>query len=380
MKILMVSYSVNHFFNWALQLENSGHEVYWFDIGADYAYEEKINFVNQIVFWKRKIDYPGRYWMKKNLPVLNRIVESFNKNDFDKVLERKILEIKPDIVQSFEIHLSAIPILHIMKKHPDIKWIWSAWGNDIYAFKNQSLKIQEIKKTLKRIDYMFADCKRDYQLAANLGFKGKYLGTFPTGGGYDFDLYDSFIRDFRKTIIIKGYQHEYGRAINILKGLLEVRSDILSRFQIVVFGASKSVLNYVSEEKSFEKLNLTIFERTNREVVLDLMGQSIIYIGNSISDGMPNTVLEAIIMGVFPIQTNPGGATEEIIEHGKNGLLIQDPNDVLEIAHLIEYAIENLELLKKGIAYNLKYIKPRLERGFIQNQVLQKYKLIEGNL
>lgn len=65
------------------------------------------------------------------------------------------------------------------------------------------------------------------------------------------------------------------------------------------------------------------------------MGQSIVYIGNNISDGIPNTVLEAMIMGAFPIQSNPGGATAEIIEEGNNGFLIHNPEDIEEIKKLI---------------------------------------------
>ena len=38
---------------------------------------------------------------------------------------------------------------------------------------------------------MFADCDRDRILAKNLGFKGKYLGTFPGGGGYVMSSYKS---------------------------------------------------------------------------------------------------------------------------------------------------------------------------------------------
>jgi hypothetical protein len=46
-------------------------------------------------------------------------------------------------------------------------------------------------------------------------------------------------------------------------------------------------------------------------------GQSILHIGNSISDGMPNALLEAMGMGAFPIQSNPGKVSEEVIRRSK---------------------------------------------------------------
>ena len=85
-------------------------------------------------------------------------------------------------------------------------------------------------------------------------------------------------------------------------------------------------------------------------------------------------------MGSFPIQSNRGGATAEIIEHGKNGFLIENPEDIREIASLIIQAIENPELLKSGITYNNANIKPLLERNYVRVQVLEKYQLIEENL
>jgi hypothetical protein len=40
--------------------------------------------------------------------------------------------------------------------------------------------------------------------------------------------------------------------------------------------------------------------------------QSVLHIGNSISDGMPNALLEAMGMGAFSIQSNPGKVSEEV--------------------------------------------------------------------
>ena len=51
--------------------------------------------------------------------------------------------------------------------------------------------------------------------------------------------------------------------------------------------------------------NLQLIEYLPQDELMKLIGKSLIYIGNSISDGMPNTLLEAIVMGVFRIQSNP---------------------------------------------------------------------------
>src|SRR5690606_10210068 len=114
--------------------------------------------------------------------------------------------------------------------------------------------------------------------------------------------------------------------------------------------------------------------------VMKLMGESIIYIGNSISDGTPNTLLEAIIMGAFPIQSDPGGATSETITDKLNGLLIKDPEDPSAIASTIKTALNNPEMMQNGIDYNNLNIKPRLERGYVRSKVVNAYDLVEKSL
>src|SRR5690606_31155517 len=133
-------------------------------------------------------------------------------------------------------------------------------------------------------------------------------------------------------------------------------------YQIIVFGADPEVFDYYKSAKINDWPNFKIIGKISRKEVLKLMGQSRIYIGNSSSDGMPNTLLEAIIMGAFPIQSNPGGATGEKITHKKNGLLINDPNNTQEIRNLITFALDNKKLLEDAVLWNHENIRPHLDR------------------
>ncbi|CAM4097043.1 glycosyltransferase family 4 protein [Gillisia limnaea] len=378
----MVSMFSAHFFNWSEQLKDSGHEIYWLDVYDSNTYVKKIGFINQIIGWRNKLNYPGRYYLKRKLSKVYNFINLFNQRKLADVFEETLLEIQPDVVHSFVMYSACVPILGVMKKYSHIKWIYSAWGNDLYYYQNIPSYLKGIKAVLPRIDYMFADCKRDFHITRKYSFKGEYLGTFPGGGGYDFSCYTKFLNPYsnRKVILIKGYQHKFGRCNNILEAISSLKKE-LSAYEIVVFGTHQSVFDFVSGSKELQNMeNLKIIGQINHNEVLKLMGESFIYIGNSISDGMPNTLLEAIIMEVFPIQSNPGGATAEIIEHGKNGLLIEDPEDVEEIVKLILKSIDNLQLMQDGVSYNNQFIKPRFEREKVKCQVLKKYKLIEEEL
>jgi glycosyltransferase involved in cell wall biosynthesis len=110
------------------------------------------------------------------------------------------------------------------------------------------------------------------------------------------------------------------------------------------------------------------------------MGNSLLYLGNSISDGMPNTLLEAIVMGAFPIQSNPGGVSAEIIENKRNGLLINNPEDVGEIRTLVLEALNNKDMMRNGFAINNRIAAERLDYGVNQQKVVALYHRIENEL
>lgn len=381
MKILMVSMFANHFFNWADQLKDAGHEILWIDVFDNGQEVERINWMGQTVNWKRKYDYPGRQFVKKNFPGLYDRLSKFSERSLAEIFEEKIKEFKPDVVQSFVLFSACAPILKSMKTYPEIKWIYSAWGNDLYYFQNEPDYLEDIKRVMPRLDYMFADCKRDHDIARKYGFKGEFLGVFPGGGGYELIPVEKLNPPAkRKIILIKGYQELFGECIPVLKAIADLKPE-LKNFDIVVFGAEPEVITFIEDSGEFDDWsNFKVLRSIGRSEVLSLMEKARIYIGNSISDGMPNTLLEAIISGAFPIQSNPGGVTAEILEDGRNGLLIKEPLNTKEIRSLILKNISEPDLVENAFKYNLEQLRPKLEREYIKKKVLEKYKRVEKEL
>ncbi|WP_373056904.1 glycosyltransferase [Zunongwangia sp. H14] len=380
MKILMVSMFANHFFNWVDQLKASHHEVLWIDVFDNGKKVEKIEWVQQTVNWKRKFDYPGRQFLKKNFNYAYNVLSEIFEKKLAEIFEEKLVEFKPDVVQSFVLFSACAPILNVMKKYPEVRWIYSAWGNDLYYFQNEIAYLKDIKNVLPYVDYMFADCKRDYHIALKYSFQGEFLGDFPGGGGYELDKNKKLLMPKeRNAILVKGYQDLFGECIPVLKVLQNLREK-LDSFEIIIFGADSQVVVYAEESGMTNWSNFAIFGNIGRREVMDLMERSRIYIGNSISDGMPNTLLEAIISGAFPIQSNPGGATAEIIEDRLNGFLIEDPLDLESISDLIIRSLGDIEVLNRAYSYNQEKIRPKLERSYVKKKVLEKYNKVESEV
>ena len=78
MKILLVSIPNHHFFQWANQLKEAGHEVHWFDITDGAGFSDKINWVTQYAGWKLRWNFPFRHRLKKQFPSLSQPIQNIN--------------------------------------------------------------------------------------------------------------------------------------------------------------------------------------------------------------------------------------------------------------------------------------------------------------
>ena len=379
MKILFISMRSIHAVRWIENLNESGHELYWFDVLDKRGLPTKIS-MQQITNWKkRKVPYiKGEYFLQRKLPVFYTTLLPFLEVTANEKLAQILNEIQPDLVHSFEMQSCSYPILETMLKFPQIKWLYSCWGSDLFYYQNQPQHVSKIKAVLSRINYLHTDCNRDLILAEKLGFKGKHTGVIPGGGGFYLEAFIPFIHSVseRKIILVKGYQHKFGRALPILKALMYL-TDYLTDYKVIVFGSHKVVVDWVHENR----LPFKVFPKDtiSHEEILKIMGQSAVYIGNSLSDGIPNTLLEAIIMGAFPIQSNPGNVTAEIITEGENGFLIENPDDEKVIANLILKVLQQRELLERAFEINQKIAKERLDYVVNQQKIVALYHQIEND-
>lgn len=373
MKILLISMPSIHVIRWIENLQDTNYELYWFDI-LERGEIQTLDSVHQFTNWKkRKKRYiKGEFFLSKKMPFVYRNIIPFLEVTLEEALQKVILEIQPDIIHSFEMQSCSYPILKTIEKFPNIKWIYSCWGSDLYHYRNFKNHISQIKAVLKRVNFLLTDCERDHIIAKELGFKNQFLGIIPGGTGFKIDELEPLRLPIneRKLILVKGYEHNFGRGLNVVKAL-ESLETITSGYEVVVFGAHPSVKKYIHENK----LDFKVYDRheLTHQNILELMGKSLLYIGNSISDGMPNTLLEAIVMGAFPLQSNPGGVTAEIIKHKVNGLLIENPEDVNELKKLIAYFFENKNISVEAQKLNYSLAKDKFEYETNKKAVIEMY-------
>ena len=296
-----------------------------------------------------------------------------------KVLARLIRKLKPDLIHSLEFQHCGYCVLGakeiIGSGFP--KWLATNWGSDIYYYRQFDEHRLRISQLLRNADYYSCECARDVGLAKELGFSGKVMPVMPNTGGLDMDLVKN-LRDIhhtskRKIIMVKGYQHFAGRALTALDAVERCAAD-LAGYQVLVFSASPEVYGRVDELRDFVGLNIRILPHSSHDFILRMFSRARVYLGVSVSDAISTSMLEAMAMGAFPIQTDTSCCVEWI-EDGKSGFSIPAGDSVL-IADRLRRALTDDELVDGASAINRATVKSRLDQAALKQQAIRFYEEI----
>ena len=294
---------------------------------------------------------------------------------------------KPDIIQSLEIQNSSYLTRLVKQKYyqnkPFPKWIVTNWGSDIYLFARLSNHRYKIRQVLTECDYYSCECQRDIQLARDLGFQGKVLPVFPNTGGFNLELVSKLrqegLTSQRKIIMLKGYQTWAGRALFGLRAL-ERCADILKGYEIYVYSARTEDIQ-IAIELFAQSTGIPITSiplGSSHETLLEFHGKSRISIGLSISDGISTSLLEAMVMGSFPIQSCTACANEWFVD-GETGLLVP-PEDVEIIEVAIRKALTDDQLVDNAASQNYELAKNRLDSENLKQKTIQFYQTVLRDL
>ena len=153
-------------------------------------------------------------------------------------------------------------------------------------------------------------------------------------------------------------------------------ADILQDYEVVVHSASPEVEPVVRHMGLTTKLRVSVLPRSPHADLVRLMGRSRLAIANSVTDGTPNTMLEAMVMGALPIQSDTG-STAEWIRSGENGLLTQ-PEDVESIERAIRMGIADDTLVERAAEQNDRLTRERIDRAVVVPRVLAAYERVHA--
>ncbi len=294
-------------------------------------------------------------------------------------LRRLIKRLHPDIIHSMEIQAGGYLVSDVRKRYSGQfpPWIVTNWGSDIYLFGRLADHVDKIKEVLARCDYYSCECQRDVHLAKQMGLKGEVLPLLPNTGGFDLPriahLREPGPTSARRLILLKGYQHWAGRALVGLRALA-LCADALGGYRVGVYLANNDVKIAAELVSKSTGIPIEMIPFCSHDDMLRLYGQARISIGLSISDAISTSLLEAMVMGAFPVQSCTACADEWIVD-GETGFIVP-PEDPEIVAAAIRRAVSDGVLVDRAAELNAKVAQERLDQSIIRPKVIAMYEKV----
>jgi glycosyltransferase involved in cell wall biosynthesis len=389
MRILIVGMIDSvHVARWVSQISGQGWELIAFPSTSDQMHPMLKELpVRTMYFDRLKVEIAKRKnpFFRKILSLSWRIMRNvIPQKDRCAKLASTIRKAKPDIVHSLETQHAGYLVLETKERFfqnaPFPAWLHTNWGSDFFIFGRLPEHQERIGKVLASCDYYSCEGLRDVRIARELGFTKKAFDPFPNTGGFDIEAIrgssHAVAPSRRKAIILKGYQGWAGRALVGIKAL-DLVSKILGGYRVLIFGNPEGVDVAISAGLLATRTGITIEvlpQINDYSQMLGLFASARIYIGLSIGDAISTSLLEAMAMGAFPIQSNSSMA-DEWIKDGETGAIVP-PEEPNEIAKRIREALMDDELVDKAAIANWQVIVQRADAKDLAGKAIAIYEEI----
>ena len=297
------------------------------------------------------------------------------------VLARLIRRLRPQVVHSLEFQHAGYTTYEALETFEPAErpvWMISNYGSDIYLFGRLAEHRARIRALLRSADMHVCECARDLSLGRDLGFAGWDAPVIPVGGGWDLDATAMYRKSGRtsrrRTIALKGYEGWAGRAGVALEALRRCE-DRLNGYTLELYLASQEFGERARRLTAGTGLRVEHVGGqagwVPYEQMLALHGRSRVSIGLSISDGISTSLLEAMLMGSFPLQSHTACA-DEWIEDGVSGILVH-PEDPQPLAEAISRALRDDPLVDAAAKINERVLRERLSYPSVRATIIELY-------
>ena len=299
-------------------------------------------------------------------------------------LEEIIEQCQPDLVHALRIPFEG---MFAASAHFDQPLIVSIWGNDLTLHANSSAWMRRLTvKTLQRADGLITDVHRDVRLAYYWGFaQQKPNLVVLTSGGIDLvemgNIPKSLIglqsyhlpQDVPWVINPRGIRPGYVKHETFFKAiplLLERNPNV--HFVCPSMEGQPEAVHWVRRLGIERKITLLPF--LNQAQLWQMFRLSDISVSITVHDGTPNTLLEAMALGSFPVAGDIE-SLREWITPGVNGMLVE-PDNPQQLADVLNLVLRDRALRETAAEYNLRLVSERAEVNLIRSQIQVFYQRI----
>lgn len=288
-------------------------------------------------------------------------------------------QIHPDLVHALRIPFEGMLGAYTPKGIP---FLAATWGNDLTLHAKASRGMQRAtRRCLERADGLTSDTQRDVRLAKDGGLSPSAPTlVIPGSGGVDttaiqqaptFDPHQAGLPDTGAWVvnprgIRPGSVHQEAFFAAIPRVLAQVPEAVF---------ICPSLAGVPQAEAWVEKLGISsqthLLPKLRQPDLWGLFQRCQLFVSPSSHDGTPNTLLEALACGCFPI-AGEIESLQEWIDSGVNGLLV-DPQDPEALAEAIVKALRSPDLRAQAALHNQTLIQQKAAQTATHPQIKAFY-------
>ncbi len=281
-----------------------------------------------------------------------------------------IKKLSPDLVHAMRIPFEGILAARALEGEP-FPLLVSVWGNDFTLFAEDSPEIARLtRRAMARADALHPDCVRDLHLAREYGLAAdKPFAVLPGNGGVRTDVFkpgalDDDLRrrwnipaDAPVVINPRGVK-PYIRTDTFFQAIPLVLAEMPNAFFLGAMMEGNSVAEGWISRLGIEK-SVRCLPFVSHDEMAQLFRLAMVTISPADHDGTPNTLLEAMSCGTFPVAGNIE-SVREWITSGENGLLC-DQSDPAALAQAVLQALQGDDLRRRAVPLNQALIAARAD-------------------
>jgi glycosyltransferase involved in cell wall biosynthesis len=297
--------------------------------------------------------------------------------------------IQPDLVHALRIPFEGMLAAY---SPPDIPLVISIWGNDLTLHASGSGQMAALTRgVFTRANALMADAARDIRLARAWGLaEEKPTLVVPGSGGVPLAEIDAVLDQVRtmgsrfddlfdpETPLIvnpRGFRPGSVRQDTFFQALplvLQRRPNL--RFACPAMAGQREAVSWVERLGLKDKVHL--LPHLPQQHLWALYARSALTISISQHDGTPNSLLEAMAAGVFPIAGDIE-SLREWITPGINGLLVE-PSKPQALAEAILLSLDAPDLRRAAAVCNRQLVETRAADHVVRAKIDAFYKTVAG--
>lgn len=325
------------------------------------------------VFYPRYLRFPGKWFHS-----LACFTQYWG---VKKTVKSIIKEFKPHVIHAHAATVAGYVGL-ILKKKYNLPLVCSLRGDDINKYPYYSrLTMSLTKKLLSKADQLLS-VSNDLKVIANtiarpkreirVVYNGCDLGNFTYSEKDRTNIRNKLgFSKKAKAIIFVGSIYKEKGIFELISAFIRLNLRYPCLHLIIVGdGPKRLALNgIVSSNNLNEKVHLVGVKPYVE--ISKFLSASDIFVLPTYAEGLPNVVLEAMACNLPVVATRVGGIPE-VIEEGKNGILI-NKKDINMLTEAIEYLLRNEGLAKKMGTYGHKLVETKFSWQQKAQEVMKIY-------